>query len=96
MFQKHFALLVRFYCWKFDITFTVTLYCSASSWHCFEVRCVALIMIISRFCTSASIGPVIGLSDCALVFLTFRSYIFTYKEELAETKEEDLKMVFSI
>jgi len=31
-------------------------------------------MIVSRFCTSASIRPVIGLSDCSRVFLTFRSY----------------------
>jgi len=34
-------------------------------------------MIIIRFCTSASIGPVIGLSDRSQAFLTFSSYIYT-------------------
>ena len=32
-------------------------------------------LAISRFCTSASVRPVIWLTDCSQVFLTFRLYI---------------------
>jgi len=40
-------MLIRIYCQIFVITLIVILHFSASTWHCFEVLCVALVYIYS-------------------------------------------------